>query len=295
MTTGSSQPQTQTTTQVLSPEQRQLFDIAMPGVTQYAATTPTRYPGSTIAPFDPSQVAGQEGALTSAGTQTDLARAGAGTSTNWLGPNALDVSRDPTIQGAIQTATRPIWEKLTEYGLPAIRSSAESTGGFGGSRQGIAEGQAIRGAETASGDVTSKILSDAYKTNVDAQLKTLGLLPQTTGLQTAGNLTTSGVGDVRQNMAQALLGQDVSNFNFDQLAPYLQSKDILALASGIPGGTTLSTASQPQRNALTAGLGGAASGAALGASLGSVIPGLGTGVGALAGGGIGGLLPFLNA
>jgi len=49
-----SQPQTQTTTQELSPEQRQLMNLAMPGVTQFAASVPQRYQGTTIAGFDPT-------------------------------------------------------------------------------------------------------------------------------------------------------------------------------------------------------------------------------------------------
>lgn len=286
MSFGSSEPQVQTTTQQLSPEQRELMNLAMPGVTKYAATVPQRYQGETVAPFDPSQVAGQEGALQSAGTQTGLARSGAGATTNWLGPNALDVSNNPTIQGAIATATRPIQEQLTRYGLPAIRSSAEQSGNFGSSRQGIAEGLAEQGASTATGDVTAKILSDAYKTNVDAQLKALGLLPQTQATQTVGDYTTSNVGDVRQGMAQSLLDERVANFNYDQMAPYLQSKDIMSLLTGLPGGSTQTVASTPQKNPITGALGGAASGAALG---GALFPG----VGAVPGAGIGALLSFL--
>ena len=280
------QPQTQTTTQVLSPEQRQLMDLAMPGVTQFAAKVPERYQGTTIAGFDPSQTAGQEGALQSAGTQTSLARQGADTTTNWLGPNATDISNNPQVQAAIKTATDPIMETLTRQGLPAIRLSAEQSGNFGLSCQGIAEGLAQEGALKAIGAATSNIASDAYKTNVDAQLKALGLLPSTVGTQTAGDLTTLGVGDVRQALLQAQLGEQVGNFNYDQLAPYLQLKDIMSLLTGLPGGTTQLTASTPQKNPLTSALGGAAAGA----SLGSVIPGVGTGIGA----GAGALLSFLS-
>lgn len=292
---GSSQPQTQTTTTVLSPEQKQLMGLAMPGVTEFAAHTPTRYGGSAIAGFDPSQVAGQEAALTAGGQQTGLANQAAGAQSQWFGPNALDISQNPNVQSAIETATRPVQEQLTRYGLPAIRASAEQSGNFGSSRQGIAEGLAIEGAQKASGDIASRISSDAYKTNVDAQLKALGLLPSTVGTLPSGALTTSGVGDVRQGMTQAQLGEQVSNFNYDQMAPYLQSRDIMSLLSGIPGGSTTSTASLPSKNPLTGALGGAASGAALGASLGSVVPGVGNLAGAGVGAGIGGLLPFLNS
>lgn len=280
-----SPPQTQTTTYQLSPEQRQLMNLAMPGITQFAANTPQRYQGSTVAGFDPSQVAGQEGALGSAGVQTGLARGGASTSLDWLSPGALDVNRNPGVQGMIEKSTRGINQALTEQALPAIRDSAERSGNFGSSRQGIAEGLASGRASQAIGDATSGILSKAYDTNVDAQLKALGLLPQTTAAQTQGDLTTSAVGDTRQAMAQQLLGETVGNFNYDQLAPYLQSKDIMSLLTGLPGGTNVSTASTPQRNLLTSGLGGAAAGASLGSMFGPI----GTGAGA----GIGGLLAFL--
>lgn len=282
----SSQPQTQTTTQVLSPEQQQLMGLAMPGVTQFAAKVPQRYQGSTIAGFDPSQVAGQEGALGSAGVQTSLARGGADTSNYWMSPDALDITKNPGLAGNIEAATRPIEQQLTESTLPAIRDSAEKSGNFGSSRQGIAEGLASGRASQAIGDATSGLVSKAYDTNVNAQLKALGLLPSTVGTQTTGDLTTSNVGDVRQGMSQALLGQDVSNFNYDQLAPYLQSKDIMSLLTGLPGGTTQTTSSGPQKNPLTSALGGAAAGASLGSMFGPV--------GTAGGAGLGTLLSFLG-
>jgi hypothetical protein len=287
MSSGSKdQTQTQTTTQMLSPEQRQLMQLAMPGVTEFAANTPQRYQGTTIAGFDPSQVAGQEGALQSAGVQTGLARSGAGTTGYWMDPNVLDITKQPGLQGNIEAATRPITQALTEQTLPAIRASAEQTGNFGSSRQGIAEGLASGRASQAIGDATSDIVSKAYGTNVDAQLKALGLLPQTSQAQVAGNLTTSNVGDVRQALEQARLGETVGNFNWDQMAPFLQSKEIMSLLTGLPGGSTQTVGSKPSLNPLTSALGGAASGAALGSMFGPV----GTGVGALGGA----VLPWLT-
>ena len=279
-------PQTQTTTQVLSPEQRQLMDLAMPGVTQFAASVPQRYQGSGIAGFDPAQVAGQQGALGSAGVQTDLARSGAGTSQSWLSPQALDVNNNPAVQGMLQRNANEVNRSLTETALPAIRDSAERTGNFGSSRQGVAEGVATARASQALADANATTLSKAYDTNVEAQLKALGLLPQTTGIQTQGDLTTSAVGDTRQALEQARLNETVGNFNYDQLAPFLQSKEIMSLLTGLPGGTTQSTASTPQKNPLTGALGGAAAGASLGSA---IMPGIGTGIG----GGLGALLSFL--
>lgn len=283
---GSPQPQTQTTQQVLSPEQRQLMDLAMPGVTQFAATVPQRYQGTQIAGFDPAQVSGQTGALGSAGVQTDLARSGAGTTQNWLSPQALDVNNNPAVQAMLDKNARSVNTALTETALPAIRDSAEHTGNFGASRQGVAEGVATGKASTALADANASTLNNAYNTNVESQLKALGLLPQTSGIQTQGDLTTSGVGDVRQALSQAQLNEKVGNFNYDQMAPFLQSKEIMSLLTGLPGGSTTTTASTPQKNPLTGALGGAAAGASLGSA---IMPGIGTGIG----GGLGALLSFL--
>lgn len=282
-----SEPQTQTTTYQLSPEQRQLLNLAMPGVTQFAANVPQRYQGSTVAGFDPSQTAGQEGALGSARTQTDLARSGADTSNFWNSNAPWLPQNNPALQGSIDAATRAITNTLLESALPAIRDSAERTGNFGSSRQGIAEGLATGRAAQAVGDTTAKIVNDNYATNTGNQLKALGLLPQTIGAQTMGDVTTSGVGDVRQSLTQALLGERVGNFNYDQLAPFLQSKEIMSLLTGIPGGTNVATASTPQGNPLTSALGGAAAGASLGSA---IFPGAGTAIG----GGLGALMSFLH-
>lgn len=279
------QPQTQSTTYTLSPEQRQLMDLAMPGVTQFAASVPKRYQGSSIAGFDPAQIAGQNEVLRAAGLQSSLSGAGAGTTQNWLSPGALDVNNNPAIQGMLDRNARAVNTSLTESALPAIRDSAERSGNFGSSRQGVAEGVALGKASSALADANAKTLSDAYNTNVEAQLKTLGLLPQTIAGQTTGGLSTSAVGDTRQALEQARLGETVSNFNYDQLAPFLQSKEIMSLLTGLPGGTTTSTASGPQKNPITGALGGAMSGASLGSAFGPI----GTGVG----GGLGALLSFL--
>lgn len=276
-------PQTQSTTYQLSPEQRELMNLAMPGVTQFAASTPQRYQGSTIAGFNQNQTGGQQGALDAAHTQTALANAGAGASASWLNPNTLDVSNSPIVQNNIAAATRPINEQLMQVALPGIRDAATSTGNFGSSRQGIAEGVAIGKAANATKDATTGVVNNAYNQAVEAQLKTLGLLPSTVGTLPQGALTTSAVGDTQQALDQARLSEVVGNFNFDNNANYLKSKDIMSLLTGLPGGTTTSTASTPQKNPLTSALGGAASGASLGSFLGPAGSGIGAGLGALLG------------
>jgi hypothetical protein len=169
--------------------------------------------------------------------------------------------------------------------LPGIRSEFGG-GNYGSSRQGIAEGLAAGRTAQAAGDTASKLAQNEYESNLNATLKAYGLLPTVQGAQTAGALTTSGVGDVQQAHNQALLNQQVGNFNYDQYAPFLQSQDIISLLTGLPGGTTTTTANNPSSAGPMQALGGAAAGATLGSAL---FPGVGTALGA----GAGALLPFL--
>lgn len=299
MAKGQQQPQQQTsnsstTTQNLTPEQQSLLGAIMPSFSNFAAYTPQRYQGSTIAGFDPSQTAGQEMALGAAGTQNQLASDAARANSFYTSGNIWDPQSNPYLQSAIDASVRPITQQLTESQLPAIRGDAIRTGSFGSSRQGIAEGLASGRASQAIGDTASRLVQNQYDTNIRAQQNAIGMTPMLQGAQTAGALTTSGVGDVRQALAQALLGEQAGNFNIDQLlqmAPYLQAKDLLGVIQGIPGGSTTSTstgtntANVPQANPWSQALGGAAAGASIGSMFGPV----GTGVGA-AGGAV---LPFL--
>lgn len=286
MSGGNSTPQTQTTTVQLSPQQQQILDLAMPGISKFAASVPQRYQGNTVAGFTDPQVAGQNQALTQAQGQTSLANNAAGTTSAWLSPEALNVQNNPAVQQQLDANRQSVTDQLLQSTLPQIRSGAEATGNFGSSRRGVAEGLASTGASKALASANASTLNNAYNSNVDAQLKALGLAPQTTNNLTTGAVTTSGVGDVQQAMDQALINQNVSNFNYDQYAPFLQSQDLVSLLQGIPGGSTTSTASTPQKNPFTSALGGAATGASLGSA---IMPGVGTAVG----GGLGALLGFL--
>lgn len=283
MSNSGSQP-TQTTTYTPPKQATDLINMAMPGIQQFSASVPQRYQGDTIAPFNEQQQQAQSMALGQAGgAQTDLANAGVNTNLSLL-TDLWNPASNENLRNAITGATRPITQSLLEDALPAIRADFGG-GNYGSSRRGIAEGQAVGRTEQAIGDTASKLVQGTYDTNVNATLKALGLLPQTMDATLTPARTTGAVGDVRQAMTQAGLNQDVTNFNYDQLAPFLQSKELLGLANQIPGGTMTAVGNTAQNSGVNQALSGAAAGATLGSFLGPV----GTGVGAIAGG----TLPFL--
>jgi len=280
-------PPTQTTEVKLSPEQQQMYGFALPYLKSFAAQTPQRYGGSTVSDFNANQTGGQQSVLDATGQMAGVAGNAANANQFITGGNFWDPQYNPALQGTIDATTRPIVQNYQEKILPGIRSDAISTGNFGGSRQGVAEGIAARDVSTAIGDTAAKTTEDLYKTNIDAQLKAMGLAPMVQGTLAAPGQTQSAVGDVQQAMSQAKLNEVVQNFFADQGGlDYAKARDILGFISGMPGGQTVTTGSVPQPNMAMSSLGGAASGAALGSM---IMPGVGTGVGAAGGA----LLPWL--
>lgn len=284
---GSTAQPTQTTSVKFSPEQKQLWNFALPGIKDYAATVPDRYQGTTIADFDPLQTRGQNMALDAAGLQSYL-NGGAVDANKFLLGDIWNPESNPALRGAVDAAVRPITENYEQVVRPHIRDEFQQAGQqFGGSQRMGAEAKAGTDYLRTVGDTSSKLVQDQYSNNLTAMVRALGLTPQTMQASLAPAQTVSGVGDIRQALTQAQLGENVSNFYADDLAGYLQSKDLLSILSGLPGGTATSTANNPPgAPKWQQALGGAASGASMGAMFGP--PGM------LVGGGIGALMPFLS-
>lgn len=88
-----------------------------------------------------------------------------------------------------------VTENLRENLLPLIGSSATATGGFGGSRQGVAEGIALRDASRQQSNIATNLTGQAQQ----RQLQALQFAPQ------AGQLAFQPL----QNLAQLLGGPTV--------------------------------------------------------------------------------------
>jgi hypothetical protein len=289
-------PQSSTTTQQLSPEQQEILNLAMPGIRNFAATTPERWNSPTVLGFNPTQEQGQNMVLGAAsGNMQNVANTAAGANQFLMG-DIWNPASNPHLQGAIDATLRPITEKYQQVVQPAIRDNFAAAGQqFGGSRQNIAQGMAARDYMRNIGDATSKLVQDQYGNNLNAMVKALALSPQTSQMQLGPGLATSAVGDVEQQLGQQKLDSAVAGYNYDQMAPYLQTRELLAMLQGVPGGTMSSSGfgsmvvpQQAQKSPLSGAMGGALAGG----SLGSIIPGFGTGIGAGLGG-LAGLLGFL--
>ena len=87
------------------------------------------------------------------GPQGALTR-GMGALEKTLGPYDAN---NPALTAAIQAAAGDVNQNLQENLLPAIGDQATGAGQYGGSRQGIAQGIALRGANKQVGDMAAHI------------------------------------------------------------------------------------------------------------------------------------------
>lgn len=237
-------PVSQTTSTQLAPEAQQLLGLAMPHLSSFSAQIPGIQQQQKVAGFDPLQLQGQQQVLDAVPSQQSIVGS-AGTGNQFLtSGDVLMPGSNPALQATIDASTRPIVETLLEQALPAIRSGAIANGQFGGSRQGIGEGLAIGRAATAVGDTAAKVANQGYQSGLDAMVKGQSLAPAIGGAQALPGLTTSGVGDVRQGLAQAELSSGLQS----QLLPLLFGKELAGIAAGIPGGSTTTTASTAKPN-----------------------------------------------
>jgi len=161
------------------------------------------------------------------------------------GGDVLFPESNPALRAATDAAIRPLTENFLETILPGIRGEAITSGSLGGSRQGIAEGQASGDLLRQIGDTSASIQANAFQQSLDAMVKALFAAPQTAQLPFVGPAAIEAVGAQRQQVSQAQLSEQAQRFLSEQLIPFSVAQDVAALAFGIPGGTVTSNASRP--------------------------------------------------
>jgi len=240
---GSSSSQQQaTTTSTPSAQQQQLINLGMPFAQQYAGSGGIQLPSQApIAGFTPAQQAGQAMAIGATPTQQGVVQ-NAAQGTNFLTSGAaLDPNTNPGLMGSINYALDPIQRNFTQTVLPGIASGAAGVGGFGGSRQGIAEGIASQNEQQQVAGTVNSMVSQNYQNALDQIAKGAAVAPGVAEAQVIPATTMSGVGDVQQALNQALATYGFQSQLFPQMQPITMAEQLLGLSSAIPGGTTTSS------------------------------------------------------
>ena len=284
---GKSPPTTTSTTkQTLSPEAQELFNLALPSITQHANSPLPNYTGSTVAGFTPEQLQAQEAFLSAIPGATDLGSRAAESQRFLLSTDQLDPNSNPYASAIADQITGKIQTGLVEKTLPVIRAGGIQAGGmFGGgsTRQQLAEGRAVGDAAEATGDALSQFYSNNYQAGLNNIARAQQLNPSIQAQQLFGANVLDAVGGQKQALEQALTNEALQKWITETYGPYFRSSELLSLLGALPNTGTVTATNQgalPRANPLTGGLGGAASGAAIG----SIVPGVGTGLGAILGG-----------
>lgn len=243
------QTSTTVTKQELSPEQQALLGAASPALIDFAKNPPKNWQGDRIVPLNETEKAAQQSILgAAAGPATQIGQQAASTG-NFLSGANLYADSNPYLRSAIDTAIRPAVQTFGETIMPSIRSDAVSSGQFGSSRHGIADGIASRALlDSVSG--TAATMSNAnYQKGQDSMVQALQMAPLIQQMQFVPGQTMAGVGTQDRLMAQATLDAQIQKFMTDQMLPYLAAKDVAGVAMGLPGGSTVSTATGPAQTA----------------------------------------------
>lgn len=190
--------------------------------------------------YDPSgyiDAAGQ--AIQGAGVNLGM---GGGALQTMLDPNQmLNPDSNPYLGRYADAMSRPITQALTERILPAIRSDAISSGGYGGSRQGIAEGIAARGAAEAIGDRTAGLYSNAYGQGLNAMQGAAGMLPAYASANLGIAEAAPRLGNAAFNLQRLPADAMIESGMGQTMIPWQLLQNFMGAIRGNYGGTTVGT------------------------------------------------------
>lgn len=235
-------------------------DIWNMGPTEY-------YPNSTVAPRTQPTITGEREQLHARpdlrnladmgyGATAGLAAGGAPRIAGFQLPDQVGFGLPQEYQDAIMN---PIWRELNDQVLPGIESAAGAAGAYGGSRQGVAVGDATERASTAAtealirGNLAARdqsirqrsddigavlegrgqdidqnsLYNDALRSGVDA-------VSASQAQQLVPGQVARDIGGVRDMYQQARLTDDVNRWNFDQNSEQNLLSNYFGWLSGAP-------------------------------------------------------------
>lgn len=244
---------------------------------QFRGGGPQYYPGETYVNRDPLENYAQNLSLNYA-TESLPAQIAQAQGAQAFQLNAPDVANNPYVTGMIDRQQTRLNRNLQENLLPAIGHNAIHAGQMGGSRQGIAEGIAMRGTQEALADAMAQTQLDAYGQGLDAQARGLAFSPQMMQMGLMPMDLIKGAGEYNRATQEQALAADMAEYDFNQNRPEQNVDRYLGRLQGVPWGSTSTTSG--------GGSGGfSPSGALGGAMLGySAMPALGGAMAGAAGG-----------
>lgn len=241
---------------------------------QYEGYRPQYYPGATVAPFAPAQMAAQNYLQQYAGGVQPYIDQAQRMSTFMQSPAMLDVAQNPYVGGMADVIGNRMGRMLTEQALPAVRSGAQAAGQLGGSRQALNEALTTQRVADSYGDALANLYGGAYRTGLGAVGQAQQMAPMMSSLGAYPAQLMAGVGAEQRAYDQQLIDAARQPWQFYEQQPY----DVLdryfgqATGAGGLGQTSVQRGAGGGPSTLQNVIGGAALG-------GSALPALGSAFG----------------
>lgn len=164
------------------------------------------------------------------------------------------IGNNPFLEQQLAGMRANVNQNLLQNQIPGIQNNAIAAGGLGGSRQGIAQGLAIQGAnrDILQAETTAR----AGQVNVDQQQQLQALLGQQQILSGQGGAQDALLkgGGIQQAQNQAEIGGQMQQFNEGQDIQFERDQQLLSILLGTPA-QNQAVPNQPSAGA--AGLGAA--------------------------------------
>lgn len=190
------------------------------------------YPGQTFPNFTPLQEAGMAGNLDYAQNYMAPATTGYQSQLGQYMDAPLNISQDPAVQAMMGANERMVNRNLTENMLPSIRGGALNAGAVGGSRQGIAEGLAMRGSTEALANANAQTMLGAYGTASDLAGRGATLFPGALQMGMMPGDLAQQYGGAYQQLAGQQIGEQMNRYSYPEQSLW----DKMATAGGIYSG-----------------------------------------------------------
>lgn len=208
------------------------------------STWPGYYPGTTVAPFNPMELSSiQQQANVAYGPASNMVAQGANAQNFLLGPSLYPQSNPALQQHAFGAAMPDIWG-LTTKALPNVRSGAVQAGQYGGSRQGLAEANAIRDTMRTIGDESANIYNNAYNTGLQGMVQAQARTPDVLASMFIPSQMMANAGSAMRGMDQSFYDQYYNRWNYNEWLPYDMLGTFQNLVAGNYGGTSQSSGGQ---------------------------------------------------
>jgi len=156
--------------------------------------------------------------------------------------DVLDIANSPTLNAAKQASMSQLTDAFTQAGGPLsqIRNNATGNGAYGGTRQGVAEGLALKGLAQSMANANASLDNAAYGQGLQTFNSTVNSLPTLLQAQQAPAGTLAGVGANVEgyNQGQENYNANVRDFAVNKDWAQLQQMAQLLYGGMAPGSFT---------------------------------------------------------